>query len=71
MNEFARKPVATYGAPAFCVLIDREGAREIDEAPYRRVRPRSTSCSTSPRPSPPAGTRPAAATRTARTSRAA
>jgi hypothetical protein len=33
----AREPVATYGAPAFCVLVDPEGAREIDEAAYRRV----------------------------------
>lgn len=33
----AREPVATCGAPAFCVLVDPDGAREIDEATYRRV----------------------------------
>lgn len=33
----AREPVATYGAPAFCVLVDPDGVREIDEATYRRV----------------------------------
>jgi hypothetical protein len=32
-----REPVATYAAPAFCVLVDPDGAREIDETTYREV----------------------------------
>ena len=32
-----REPVATYGATAFCVLVDPDGAREIDETTYREV----------------------------------
>jgi hypothetical protein len=31
----AREPIADYGAPAFCVLVNADGARQLDEAAYR------------------------------------